>query len=189
MKERVKPISVEKHRITSHASESDDYKDDEEYHSESSTTPKKKKKQKANKKPKKWESALDNDEKPKKRLARKAKEPINPNMVKSTNKLIGEIENMDLYGEDDDFKATTSGDVLGIDASTASLEIEYKQPQKKMEMSNLFKKIREKKNSIANQIVSLGMVESLSKQISANELAARGIQLSLRGEIVDYIKK
>jgi hypothetical protein len=36
------------------------------------------------------------------RQPRKPKELANPNMIKSSNKLIGEIENRDLYNSDDD---------------------------------------------------------------------------------------
>jgi hypothetical protein len=35
-------------------------------------------------------------------MPRKAKEAANPNMIKTSNRLIGEIENKDLYNEDED---------------------------------------------------------------------------------------
>lgn len=62
-------------------------------------------------------------------------------------------------------------------------------------MGMLFKKIIDKKQQredptlIENQVLNLGVVQSLSKQISANELAAKGIKLSIRNQIVDFIKK
>lgn len=70
----------------------------------------KKKKAPARKpKEKQWDNAFDEngDEKKQKRvpvprIKKVAKEQINPNMIKSSNKLIGEIENKDLYNSDDD---------------------------------------------------------------------------------------
>lgn len=72
------------------------------------------KKDKGGKKPSKWNDAFDdsgndNEEKrqkkkearPKRQAAQK-KELINPNMIKTSNKLIGEIENADLYNSDED---------------------------------------------------------------------------------------
>ena len=62
-------------------------------------------------KPTKWETSFTEDvdtEKinkrapPKQQKKRPQKEQINPNMVKSSNRLIGEIENKDLYMSDDD---------------------------------------------------------------------------------------
>lgn len=51
-------------------------------------------------------------------------------------------------------------------------------------MDFLLRKLTNKKgNAIEQQVVSLGIVQSLQKQISANELAARGIKLSLRDEL------
>ena len=55
---------------------------------------------------KQWENAVDEnegDQQPakKKRAPRKAKEVQNPNLIKTSNKLIGEIENNDLYTMDD----------------------------------------------------------------------------------------
>ncbi len=65
--------------------------------------------------------------------------------------------------------------------------------QPKKEMNFLIKKIQEKKQqsatSVENQVVSLGLVQSLSKQLSANELAAKGIKLSIRDSIIKFIKK
>jgi hypothetical protein len=57
-------------------------------------------------------------------------------------------------------------------------------------MDFLLKKIQDKKQTgVEQQAISLGMVQSLSKQISANELAAKGIKLSIRDSIIKFIKK
>lgn len=60
-------------------------------------------------------------------------------------------------------------------------------------MNFLIKKIQDKKhltaNGVENQVVSLGLVQNLSKQLSANELAAKGIKLSIRDSIIDFIRK
>lgn len=68
-------------------------------------------------------------------------------------------------------------------------------PKEKKEMGFLLKKLNNKKQqredptSVENQVISLGMVQGLSKQISANELAAKGIKLSIKNQIIDFIKK
>ena len=134
MKQRMKPISVEKFRLkkggeasSANNEESEDYRledeDNDEYQSQESNTPIKKKAAKrggaaAKKGPakdKKWEKAFTEDgtdvtqaEKKKRNPARKAREQINPNMIKTSNKLIGEIENAELYGEDDDMPCFTN---------------------------------------------------------------------------------
>ena len=128
----------------------------------------------------------------------------NPNMVKTANRLIGEVENQDLYNSDDepqnqhdplnfagnlelDLNQTSSM----INASELDLGVSRSQPKK--EMNFLIKKIQDKKhlaaNSVENQVVSLGLVQNLSKQLSANELAAKGIKLSIRDSIIDFIRK
>lgn len=106
------------------AGDSEDYRIDEDeddnYQSEGSETPKNRKGKRNGQakaagkrgaaKDKKWEKAFTEDgtdvtekpEKKKRNPPRKARENINPNMIKTSNKLIGEIENKDLYGDDDD---------------------------------------------------------------------------------------
>lgn len=42
---------------------------------------------------------------------------------------------------------------------------------------------------IENEVINYGMIRSLHTQISANELAAKGIQLSLRNALIGFIKK
>ena len=57
-------------------------------------------------------------------------------------------------------------------------------------MDFLLKKISDKKQGqgVEHQAISLGLVQGLNKQISANELAAKGIKLSLRDQLVGSIK-
>lgn len=40
----------------------------------------------------------------KKKRTRKPKEPVNPNLIKTSNKLIGDIENKEIYDSDDAFE-------------------------------------------------------------------------------------
>jgi hypothetical protein len=35
----------------------------------------------------------------------------------------------------------------------------------------------------------MGLVQTLSKQVNANELAAKGIKLSIRDSVIEFIKK
>jgi hypothetical protein len=77
-----------------------------------------------------------------------------------------------------------------VNASELDLGVSRTQPKK--EMNFLIKKIQDKKqqsaNSVENQVVSLGLVQSLSKKLSANELAAQGIKLSIRDSIINFIR-
>lgn len=65
-----------------------------------------------------------------------------------------------------------------------------KAPQKKMDF--LIKKIQDKKqvsnSSVEQQAINMGLVQALSKQVSANELAAKGIKLSIRDSLIHFIK-
>jgi len=57
-------------------------------------------------------------------------------------------------------------------------------------MDFLIKKIQDKKvGGVEQQAINLGLVQTLSKQFSANELAAKGIKLSIKDSIVEFIKK
>lgn len=127
---------------------------------------------------------------------------MNPNMIKTANKLVGEIENNDLYNQDDDdlpmnkdplnFAGNLELD-LGSTLINSELDLGGTRTQPKKEMNFLIKKIQDKKqqsaNSVENQVVSLGLVQSLSTQLSANELAAKGIKLSIRDSIINFIRK
>ena len=105
-------------------------------------------------------------------------------MVKSSNKLIGEIENKDLYDSDDNgdgaFMALQSTQHDRIGQQDIDLDIIDVKREKK-QMGLLFDKLNNRKlqqnhNNVESQVTSLGFVQ----KISANELAANGIQLSLR---------
>ena len=125
-------------------------------------------------------------------------------MIKSSNKLIGEIENRDLYNSDDDnivgggAGAQVQQDPLNfagnldIEQANSTLDLNTR-PQGGKKMDFLIKKIQDKKqqssSSVEHQVVSLGLVHSLSNKLSANELAAKGIKLSIRDSIINFIKK
>ena len=120
-------------------------------------------------------------------------------MIKTSNKLIGEIENRDLYNSDDDNHGVQvqqdplnfAGN-LDIDQTNSTLDLTTR-PQGGKKMDFLIKKIQDKKqqntSSVEHQVVSLGLVHSLSNKLSANELAAKGIKLSIRDSIINFIKK
>ena len=57
-------------------------------------------------------------------------------------------------------------------------------------MEVLIKKIQDKKQSgVEQQAINLGLVQTLSKQLTANELAAKGIKLSIRDSVIQFIKR
>lgn len=61
-------------------------------------------------------------------------------------------------------------------------------------MNQLFNKIlikkqqREDPNQIENSVASYGLIKAMHTKITANELAAKGIKLSLRNQLIDLIK-
>ena len=189
----MKPIRMA--RLAKNKSEnvyiSDDFQepnnDDSEF--EEDAIIKKKKAPSRKPKDKQWDTAFDDngDEKKPKRVPRPrrvAKEQQNPNMIKSSNKMIGEIENKDLYNSDDDCGLKEVQQPANVEMRTDELDLGQQKPKEKKEMDFLLRKLTNKKgNAIEQQVVSLGIVQSLQKQISANELAARGIKLSLRDEL------
>lgn len=116
-----------------------------------------------------------------KRLTKKPKESKNPNMVKTNNKLLGEIENKDLYDSDEglcdrhlqDNQEDLRGQNIELDLGEVKRE--------KKELGQLFQKINNKKqqrvdpHSIESTVMNLGFVQNIWEKISANELAAKGI--------------
>lgn len=50
------------------------------------------------------------------------------------------------------------------------------------------KQQREDPTKIENSIINLGFVESLYSQITANELAAKGMKLTIKSEVIKFIK-
>ena len=45
-----------------------------------------------------------------------------------------------------------------------------------------------KEHSIEQEVINLGFVQNLAKKVSANQLAANGIQISVRENLINYIK-
>jgi hypothetical protein len=118
-------------------------------------------------------------------------------MIKTINKLIGSIENIDLYTMDDDIDGIIESKTFAEQPSGMTnqyLDLGESKREKK-EMNVLFNKInikkqqREDPTKVENSFVNCGMIKSLHSQISANELAANGIQLSLKDALVSFIKK
>ena len=167
-------------------------------------------------KKKRWEDAFDdegndNEEKKKqrqlkkeqnlqKKAARDAQKESqlhmnNPNMVKTSNKLIGEIFNQDLYNSDDSGDLNHDADAnmphqQHLTYRNDELDLGIVQKPKEKKMDFFIKKIQDKKvGDVEQQAINLGLVETLSKQVTANELAAKGIKLSIRDSIIDFIKK
>jgi hypothetical protein len=62
-------------------------------------------------------------------------------------------------------------------------------------MDQLFNKLQFKKqqredpNSVEQTVVSLGMVKALHTKITANELAAKGVKLSLKNQLITFINE
>ena len=88
---------------------------------------------------------------------------INPNMIKTSNKLIGEIYNQDLYNSDDSDTLRHDADMPAIQHQQSfrneelDLGMVQKAPQKKMDF--LIKKIQDKKQSgVEQQAINLGLV-------------------------------
>ena len=62
-------------------------------------------------------------------------------------------------------------------------------------MDLLFNKIQNKKqqredpSSVEQNVINLGLVKAMHSKITANELAAKGIKLSIKNNLVEFIKK
>jgi hypothetical protein len=155
----------------------------------------------------------ENGKKPKKE--RKAREPKakkirqpkpdnlgnSVNFVKTSNKLIGEIENNDLYASDegllnDGFGATTKdrSNVFEIeDEDFRGQQIDFGNDQapkqgKFLQKMKTKKEVQDQNQSIEQEVINLGFVQNLAKKVSANQLAAAGIQLSVRENLISFIK-
>jgi hypothetical protein len=121
------------------------------------------------------------------------------NYVKTSNKLIGEIENNDLYASDelnDGFGATTHdrANMFGGDEDLRGVAIDFGTDQPKDSNKQFLKKMKSKREEqdrnqgIEQDVVNLGFVQNLAKKVSANQLAASGIQLSVRENLINFIK-
>ena len=130
------------------------------------------------------------------------------NRVKTKNKLIGDIEDNDLYGNDEDCldgfgsRFNRPGDLDDEEERQMyqgkDIEIDFKIPTKnKPEANNNVKgfldKMKHKKmqqeqaQGVEQEIVSYGFVQALANKVSANQLAASGIQLSMRQKLIRFI--
>ena len=50
------------------------------------------------------------------------------------------------------------------------------------------KEVQDQNQSIEQEVINLGFVQNLAKKVSANQLAAAGIQLSVRENLISFIK-
>ena len=143
------------------------------------------------------------ERKPKEPKKKRAPKPDNlgnsVNYVKTTNKLIGEIENNDLYASDegllnDGFGATTMDrknvfevEEEGLRGATIDFGNEQK-PKERQFLQKMKTKMDKKELSIEQEVFILGFGQNLAKKVSANQLAANGIQISVRENLINYIK-
>lgn len=120
--------------------------------------------------------------------------------MKTNNKLIGEIENNELYNSDDELFAMNGGlreihddmrnQNLELDFSLEkpeSKEKEEKKDNKFLQKMKLQKKQKEENQSLEDQVINLGFVQNIAQKMSANEMAAQGLQLSIRENIINFI--
>lgn len=134
--------------------------------------------------------------------ARKAKrEPVvqdlgRLNVLKTGNKLIGEIENNELYNSDDDLMVLNGAPrEIQDDMRNQNLDFSIAKPESKDKEDNKFlmkmklqKQQKLENQSIEQQVINLGFIRNLAQKMSANEMAASGIQLSIRENIINFIK-
>lgn len=135
----------------------------------------------------------------KKRAPKEANLGNSVNYVKTSNKLIGEIENNDLYASDDGllndgFGATTHDrknvfEVEEEDLRGATIDFGNGSKPKEVKFLQKMKTKRDQQeHSVEQDVINLGFVQNLAKKVSANQLAANGIQISVRENLINYIK-
>lgn len=119
--------------------------------------------------------------KPRTQNPKKAAEPLNPGMIKTNNKLIGEIQNNDIYDSDENLPQQTFEQAFNTDSILGELDLGTAQPKgQKREMSSLLEKIRGKNTAIEHKVVTqLGLIDALGRKVNTNQLAAKGV-LTLR---------
>lgn len=80
--------------------------------------------------------------------------------------------------------------LVELDGGLQELDLGGANQGRRKEMGHLLKQIANKKQTggIEQQAISLGFVQSLSKDISANKLAASGIVLSLKDSLLNSIR-
>ena len=131
------------------------------------------------------------------------------NMVKCNNKLIGEIANNDLYASDegvlnDGFGAPGHRGDLGGDGEDfrhQQLELDFActnvssgAVENAPMNTTFFQKMKTKREiqlqnqGIEQDVVNLGFVTNAGEKVSANQLAASGIQISVRDKLVAHFK-
>lgn len=129
------------------------------------------------------------------------------NRVKTTNKLIGDIANNDLYRSDEDLldgfggqgksnAGMNNGDDSDENYQGKDIEIDFsKNTTKKTDgksvsfLANMKNKKEKQELSmgVEQDIINYGFVSTLAKKVSANQLAASGIQLSMRENLIKFI--
>lgn len=108
---------------------------------------------------------------------KKAKEMSDPNKIKTSNKLIGELENNDLYASDEEGD-TAKPAVEQEDLRREQLDLGTTQANKK-DMNKFLQKFQAKA-SIKDVPTGLGLLRG---DLNINELAAKGIQISLKEKL------
>lgn len=118
-------------------------------------------------------------------------------MLKTDNKLIGDIENNELYNSDDDLLILNGAQrEIQDDMRNQDLDFTVEKPAESKEKEDnkflmkmkLQKKQKLENQSIEQQVINLGFIRNLAQKMSANEMAASGIQLSIRENIIEFIK-
>mmetsp|Transcript_43107 Transcript_43107/g.31489 ORF Transcript_43107/g.31489 Transcript_43107/m.31489 type:complete len:106 (+) Transcript_43107:433-750(+) len=100
-------------------------------------------------------------------------------MLKTSNKLVGAIFNKDLYVEDEG----VGGIEEVADLRNEKIDFESHLPAKRKELGQVFRKL----NSLKGQTKvggEFGIIDTMNRELSLNELAAKGVHLSLREKLV-----
>lgn len=130
---------------------------------------------------------------PKGKGRKKKEQPLaNPNIIQTSNKLIGDIERDDIYGDEElNFCQEEQHDLkkeeLIFEEKPEEAEDKKSKPKFLMKMKT---KIQQKEGDkdVAQSVVDLGFVKSIAQKISANQLAANGIQISMREKLLEYMQ-
>ena len=109
-------------------------------------------------------------------------------MVKTRNKLVGDMQNNDLYGSDDDkdYQAYSDQEMLEIEPNEQlDLGIETRENAPKKQLNFMNKGGPVNAADLNAKIMSLGF----SRETNVNELAARGVKLSFRDELIRKLQE
>ena len=110
-------------------------------------------------------------------------EIANPNMIKVKNKLVGSVEQGDLYASDDGLIENLRDAHESVEIKDEKLDLGTLQQAPKMSTNSFLAKIKKgapNENNASTQIQQLGFLQAAT----VNELAARGFQLSIRDTLV-----